>query len=80
MPIDYRIDHAQKRAVARGRGIFDCADMAVWSKLEVADYDELVDMTDVEELASPPCRHARQFVSNQRVSNVTSVKVQAVST
>jgi hypothetical protein len=58
MPIDYEIDHARRLVFARGRGIFADADVfayqrEVWSRPEVAGYDELVDMTEVEEIAIP---------------------------
>jgi hypothetical protein len=58
MPIDYHIDHARRLVVARGRGIFTDSDIfsyqrEVWSRPEVAGYDELVDMTEVEEIAAP---------------------------
>lgn len=58
MPIDYRIDHARRLVIARGRGVFTDADMIayqqdVWSQAEVAGFDELIDMTDVEEISAP---------------------------
>jgi hypothetical protein len=58
MPIDYYIDHGRRLVVARGRGVFTDADAfgyqrEVWSRPEVAGYDELVDMTAVEEIATP---------------------------
>ena len=58
MPIDYSIDHARRLVVARGKGVVSDADVfayqrEVWSRPEVAGYDELVDMTDVEEIVAP---------------------------
>jgi hypothetical protein len=58
MPIDYYIDHARKLVVARGRGVFADAEVfayerEVWSQQEVAGYNELVDMTAVEQIAIP---------------------------
>jgi hypothetical protein len=58
MPIDYYIDHARRLVVARGRGVFADAEVfayqrEVWSRSEVAGYDELVDMTEVVEIAAP---------------------------
>jgi hypothetical protein len=58
MPIDYYIDHARRLVIARGRGVFVDADVfayvrEVWSRPEVAGYDELVDMTAVERIALP---------------------------
>jgi len=58
MPIAYRIDHEKKIVLARGYGAFTGADVfgyqgEVWSRPEVAGYDELVDMTDVTSIVSP---------------------------
>jgi hypothetical protein len=58
MPIDYFIDHARRLVVARGRGIFSDGDVfayqrEVFSQPEVAGYNELVDMTNVTEIAIP---------------------------
>jgi hypothetical protein len=58
MPIEYVIDHARRLVHARGTGLFTGADMfnyqrEVWSQPAVAGYDELVDMTDVKEIAAP---------------------------
>jgi hypothetical protein len=56
MPIDHFIDHERRLVVARGRGVFADTDafgyqQKVWSAPEVAGYDELIDMTDVTEIA-----------------------------
>jgi hypothetical protein len=58
MPIDVHIDHARHLVIARGKGVFTVSDAfayqrEVWSKPEVAGYDELIDMTDVERIAAP---------------------------
>lgn len=58
MPIDYEIDHARRLVVARGRGVFGDSDAfnyqnEVWTRPDVAGYDEIVDMTDVQEIAPP---------------------------
>src|SRR5258707_3669304 len=58
MPIEYYIDHARRLVVARGIGVFTEADVfgyqrEVWSQSAVAGYDELVDMTEVKEIATP---------------------------
>jgi len=58
MPIDYHIDHAHRLVVARGHGVFGDEDVfsyqhKVWSRPEVIGYDELIDMTAVEEIAIP---------------------------
>lgn len=58
MPIDYTIDEARRLVVALGRVFFSDADMfsyqrEVWSRPELAGYDELVDMTAVEAIADP---------------------------
>ena len=58
MPIDYYIDHARRLVVAQGRGVLADTEVfayqqEVWTQPEVAGYDELVDMTEVEEIAAP---------------------------
>lgn len=58
MPIDYRIDHSRRLVLARGRGIMSDTDLftyqrEVWSRSEVAGYDELVDMTGVQKIEHP---------------------------
>jgi hypothetical protein len=57
MPIDYYIDHARRLVVARGRGVFTDADIFgyqrdVWTQPDVAGYDELVDMTAVDDIVT----------------------------
>ena len=56
MPIVHRIDHERRLVVAEGRGIVTDQDVFgyqrdVWSRPEVAGYDELVDMSEVEDIA-----------------------------
>ena len=55
MPIEHAINHARRLVIARGRGTLTDQDIfgyqsAVWSNAEVAGYDELMDMTDVEHI------------------------------
>jgi hypothetical protein len=60
MPIDYRVDHALRRVVARGLGLLTDADFVsyqreLWSQPGVTGYDEIVDMrdvTDIEDVSS----------------------------
>jgi len=58
MPIDHEIDHEHRLVRARGRGIFTDQDVFsyqrdVWSRPDVAGYDELIDMTEVERIELP---------------------------
>ena len=58
MPIDFEIDHERRLVTARGRGTFTHEDvyayqMQVWGSAAVEGYDELVDMTDVQEIQMP---------------------------
>ena len=56
MPIEHSIDHPRRLVIARGRGTLTGQDIfgyqrEVWSKPEVAGYDELMDMGGVEHIA-----------------------------
>jgi hypothetical protein len=58
MPIEYRIDHLRRLVLARGRGALKDDDVftyqrEVWSRPDVAGYDELIDMTEVRHMAVP---------------------------
>src|SRR5437867_2916534 len=55
MPIEHSIDHQRRLIIARGRGTLTDQDIfgyqkQVWSKAEVAGYDELMDMSEVEHI------------------------------
>ena len=59
MPIDYEIDHDRRLVIARGRGTLTDEDVfsyqrSVWSRSDVAGYDELIDMSGVERIELPP--------------------------
>ena len=58
MPIRYTIDDGRRLVVARGEGVFTEQEVfdyqnEVWSRPEVAGYDELIDMTAVTEIRMP---------------------------
>ena len=58
MPIDFQVDHQRRIVFAWGRGTLTDQEVfgyqqEVWSLPDVAGYDELVDMTDVEQIALP---------------------------
>ena len=58
MPIDYRIDADRRLVIASGRGIVTDQDVfgyqrEVWSRLELAGYDELIDMSAVQRIDVP---------------------------
>jgi len=68
MPIDFQIDHPRRLVVARGRGVVTHQEMveyqcAVWSRPEVAGYDELVDMTAAEDFAQPSTDKMRELAA-----------------
>jgi hypothetical protein len=68
MPLDYDIDHARRLVTARGRGILTYQEMveyqsAVWSRPDVEGYDELVDVTAVEDFAQPSTDRVRDLAS-----------------
>ena len=58
MPIEFDIDHERRLVTARGRGTVTHEDVyayqvRVWGKADVVGYDELVDMSGVEEISIP---------------------------
>jgi len=58
MPIDYQVDHDHRIVLAAAHGTLSADDMfqyqqEVWSRPDVAGYDELVDMSDVRAAAQP---------------------------
>ena len=67
MPIDYRVDHTRRLVHATA-----CEDLTdqdvfgyqyeVWSREEVAGYDELVDMTDVQHIEVPSSDRLKELV------------------
>ena len=66
MPIEYQIVHERRLVMAQGRGTFTCQDVFsyqrdVWSLPEVAGYDELMDMTQVEDIDLPPTERVREL-------------------
>jgi hypothetical protein len=68
VPIEYRIVHERRLVLARGHGTLTDQDIFgyqrdVWSLPEVAGYDELVDMTQVEEIALPSTERVRALAS-----------------
>jgi hypothetical protein len=64
MPIDYRVNHDQRRVIAEGRGAVTAEEIfryqrEAWARADVAGYDELVDMTDVREIVEPKADEMR---------------------
>lgn len=68
MPIDHEIDHARRVVIARGSGILTEKDFfgyqeEVWSRPEVAGFNELVDMRAVEEVVLPSAERMRALAT-----------------
>jgi hypothetical protein len=68
MPIHYQIHTDKRLVVARGSGVFTDEDVfryqrEVWSRPEVAGFDELVDMTAVESIAVPSAARVRDLAA-----------------
>lgn len=58
MPIEYRIEDGRRLVIASVRGALTTEDIfgyqrEVWGRPEVAGYDELIDLSEVEQLPSP---------------------------
>ena len=68
MPIEYRIFPERRLVVARGFGTVTNEDVfgyqrEAWSSPEVAGFDELVDMTRVQEIAVPSAERLQELVT-----------------
>ncbi len=66
MPIEHEVDHKRRLVIAKGRGVLTKSDVleyqrGVWSRPEVAGYDELIDMSDVEEIDLPSLESVREL-------------------
>jgi len=66
MPIEHQIDHERRLVLARGVGTVNSQDMfgyqrEVWSRPEVAGYDELIDMSAVEHFEKPSIDRVMQL-------------------
>jgi hypothetical protein len=66
MPIDYRIDHERRLVVAVGTGTITDQDVfsyqrTVWSRKDVAGYNELVDFTAVEHIDVPSAARVKEL-------------------
>ena len=68
MPIEYKIDHERRLVLTKGLGVFTDSDVfgyqrEVWSRPDVTGYNELVDMTEVKEIALPSTGRIRQLAT-----------------
>jgi hypothetical protein len=65
VPIEYTIDHEHHVVRARGSGVLSDDVFGyqrdVWTRLDVAGYDELVDMTNVRRIALPSIDRIRDL-------------------
>lgn len=68
MPIVYRIDHESRLVLARGYGVVTDADVfgykcAAWAGTDVVGFDEMIDMTEVTEIALPSTDRIQELAS-----------------
>jgi hypothetical protein len=66
MPLDYDVHHARRLVFATGRGTVTDQDVfgyqrEVWSRPELAGYDELVDMRGVQHIVLPPAASIQEL-------------------
>jgi len=66
MPIAYRVDHGARVVVAAGHGLLTDTDVfgyqrEAWSRSDVAGYNELIDMTHVDQIALPSADRIRDL-------------------
>ena len=68
MPIAYRVDHEARVVVAAGHGVLTDSDVfgyqgGAWSRADVAGYNELIDMTHVDQIALPSADRIRDLAT-----------------
>ena len=68
MPIRYRIDHPRRLVAAAGFGTITDEDVfgyqtSVWSRGDVAGYEELIDFTAVEHIVPPPVERVQELAT-----------------
>ncbi|HMF95776.1 MAG TPA: hypothetical protein VKE96_15855 [Vicinamibacterales bacterium] len=68
MPIAYRLDRDARVVVAVGHGVLTDHDVfdyqhGVWSRADVVGFDELIDMTRVNEVAMPSVDRVRDLAA-----------------
>jgi hypothetical protein len=66
MPIEHEVDYKRRLVIAKGRGVLTDQDVfeyqrGVWSRSEVAGYDELFDMSDVGDIDLPSLQRVREL-------------------
>jgi len=66
MPVSCRINHLRRIVLAAGHGTLNDQDVftyqkTVWSRKDIADYDELMDMTEVQKIVPPSTARIRQL-------------------
>lgn len=66
MPISCRINHFRRVVLAAGHGTLKDQDVfiyqkTVWSRRDIAGYDELMDMTEVQKIVPPSTARIRQL-------------------
>lgn len=66
MPIEFRIDHDRRMVFAKATGVMTDEDVFgyqhdVWSRPDVAGYNELIDMSDVDDIAIPSSARAQSL-------------------
>jgi hypothetical protein len=68
MPLEYQIDHERRLVMATGHGTLTDQDVFgyqcdVWSRPELMGYNELVDMTAVDDIALPSTQRVRDLAA-----------------
>ncbi len=68
MPIESTIDHERRLVTARGSGTLTHEDVFayqhdVWSRADVAGYDELVDLSEIDRIDSPSTAEVRNLAT-----------------
>jgi hypothetical protein len=83
MPIEYQIDHSRRVVFAKGVGAFTSEELfayqrEVWSRPEVAGYNELADISEVETVVHPVSDQIRKLADLSASMDVSSTSKFAI--
>jgi hypothetical protein len=79
MPIDYQVNRAQRLVFAKGRGRVNEREVfayqrEAWAGADVAGFNELIDMTEVESIEVPSLESVRELAALSATMDAPGIK------